>query len=409
MMDHDKKIFLLELITGVLSIGILTAGVFISTPGYAYTKTEMVSETQSEVSTESLEEVSASVPSEVSSEVLPVEGSTVEETVSYTESVIEDSDDDSEDNPEEKESSTVSVKDVYRDYIFTYIRDNPGLSLESAEAYDINGDDIAELILLWKSGEDKRMEDVISIREGNAIRIFTATVEYYNLWLAENDEGELLAKIVNANGAEYIIHDFGYEMFGIWSDEKEQYCLSQRYTANDRDYEPVDWNLNLMYVSKDEGEEAWNRVVGDKVYIDSHDHIDVNIDESLEDDELNDEIDNVLAIVDNLENEISKEDDDYDGFIGKIYVIYLGPDGVNLHSSDDLREDSIDNDVGPVGAGYKENMNGDEFFVKESVKGNDDKKLYLLDNGRYISASPSMVAFVEANSSGEAHKGFMTN
>ena len=391
-MDHDKKIFLIELITGVLSIGILTAGVFISTPGYAHTKTEMISETQSEVPTESLGEASASVPSELSSEVLPIEESTVEETVSSTESVVDDSVDDSEDNPEEKESSTVSVKDIYRNYIFTYVRDNPGLSLESAEAYDINGDDIAELILLWKSGEDKRMEDVISIREGNAIRIFTATVEYYNLWLAENDKGELLAKIVNANGAEYIIHDFGYEIFGVWSDEKEQYCLSQRYTANDRDYEPVEWNPDLMYVSRDEGEEAWDRVVGDKVYIDSHDHIEVNIDDSLEDNELNDELDDVLSIADDWKKEISKEDENYDDFIGKIYVIYLGPDGVNLHSSDDLREDSIDNDLGPVGAGYKENMNGDEFFVKESVKGIDDKKLYLLDNGRYISASPSMVS-----------------
>lgn len=67
---------------------------------------------------------------------------------------------------------------------------------------------------------------------------------------------------------------------------------------------------------------------------------------------------------------------------------------MNLHFTNDIDESSIDYDMGPVGAGYKDNINGDAFIAKEKVEGIGTENMYWLENGRYIYGSQSMVAFV---------------
>ena len=77
-----------------------------------------------------------------------------------------------------------------------------------------------------------------------------------------------------------------------------------------------------------------------------------------------------------------------------VYITTCDPSGLNLHYTPDIDEDSIDYDLGPVGPGYRDGINGDMFYVIDKVEGSNGVQLYLLDNERYISASRSYTAFV---------------
>ena len=292
--------------------------------------------------------------------------------------------------------SLTDTRELYGRYLYAYMKEYPEQTIVSGSVCDIDGDGISEMILLWDKGGSKT-EEVLTIRTdigADVISIFNTNVDYLNFSVMQDSSGRRFAQITNAKNVDYIIHDKGHEIFGTPASDG-RYCMSQRYTANDRDYEPVSWNEELMYVYEDEWNDAWDRLMDGTDHI-SFDTYDTWIKGSMNDEEISTAFDSFwdsFGVREEL-NAQRAEGDFPDGCIGIVYITTYDPSGLNLHYTPDLDESSIDYDLGPVGAGYNGGMNGDMFYVMEELEGRDGNKMYLLDNDRYISASRTYTAFV---------------
>ena len=154
------------------------------------------------------------------------------------------------------------VKELYRKYLYAYMKEYPEQTIVSGSICDIDGDNTADMILLWDKGGNKT-EEILTIRTdigADVISIFNTGVEYFNLSVLESEDGSRFACVKNAKNVDYVIHNKSHEIFGTPASDG-RYCMSQRYTANDRDYEPVSWNEDLFYVYEDEWSDAWDRLL----------------------------------------------------------------------------------------------------------------------------------------------------
>lgn len=288
------------------------------------------------------------------------------------------------------------IKELYGKYLYAYMKEYPEQNIVSGSICDIDGDNIADMILLWDKGGNKT-EEILTIRTdigADVISIFNTGVEYFNLSVLESEDGSRFACVKNAKNVDYVIHNKSHEIFGTPASDG-RYCMSQRYTANDRDYEPVSWNEDLFYVYEDEWNDAWDRLLEGTKSID-FEMDDAWITGSMDDDEISSAFDSFwdyFGIEEGLIDS-SSEWDFPEGCIGVVYITTCDPSGLNLHYTPDIDEDSIDYDLGPVGPGYRDGINGDMFYVIDKVEGSNGVQLYLLDNERYISASRSYTAFV---------------
>ena len=288
------------------------------------------------------------------------------------------------------------IKELYGKYLYAYMKEYPEQNIVSGSICDIDGDNIADMILLWDKGGNKT-EEILTIRTdigADVISIFNTGVEYFNLSVLESEDGSRFACVKNAKNVDYVIHNKSHEIFGTPASDG-RYCMSQRYTDNDRDYEPVSWNEDLFYVYEDEWSDAWDRLLEGTKSID-FEMDDAWIKGSMDDDEISSAFDSFwdyFGIEEGLIDS-SSEWDFPEGCIGVVYITTCDPSGLNLHYTPDIDEDSIDYDLGPVGPGYRDGINGDMFYVIDKVEGSNGVQLYLLDNERYLSASRSYTAFV---------------
>ena len=303
--------------------------------------------------------------------------------------------------PESEEALTMSIRDLYSTYMYHRIKEN-GYAVREIEFTEMNSDGIPELAICYTPDDGILREEIYGIREGHVIRLFHTSVDEYNLWIKRNDSGAVTC-ITNNNGARYLINNNGYELFALPHDDGS-FSLTEHYTANNRDYAPDPTFSWMMKVSGGELSDAIETMTAGMAYDDEHYPVWCNIDSTMSDPEISsnweeavDECPDSYLLDEEVEvRQFTQEE--RDRYIGLIYVVYQSADGLNLHDHPDLNRDSVDYGYGPVGAGYHDNQNGDVFYVVSEVPNTDTssstKKLYLLDNGCYVTATEMNVAFI---------------
>ncbi len=331
------------------------------------------------------------------------ESSETVEKDAVVESVTEE-----ETTSDEQEKSTnefMALRDLYAECITDFIRKRD-LDVTQIELTETNNDSTPELVMNYyvpNTNNDgySNTVAVYGIRAGHVIRYFEATIkDYDNCLQIYRGNGETVTWFLRDNGDLYLMRNDGYEKFML-VDSKGSFNITKRYKYGQNDYVAspgADWTSPA---SHEEVNETIDRIKGSKKEDLDRKTVRCDISRSNSDHEIKAQAIKALEkcqYADRLDDEreiIWPDENIRRQYPGMIYVVYQSLEGLNVHDTPDFKRNSINYDYGPIGAGYHDNEHGDTFYVVKTVQNNAGNKLFLLDNGCYVSANEQMVSYIE--------------